>query len=81
MTAMPNRAAGRIADDSVTAPAGWIAWSGGDCPVPPHTPVLIRLGGETAFDENQPVRRADTWRWDHSARCHRANITHYRVCG
>ncbi len=37
-------------------PAGWIAWSGGDCPVPADTPVQIRLGIEERFDEDQPVR-------------------------
>jgi hypothetical protein len=64
----------------VTTPLdGWIPWSGGDCPVPAETPVQIRLGIEESFDEDQPARRADTWRWDHGERCHRANITHYRL--
>lgn len=61
------------------ATSGWIAWFGGDCPVAPDTPVQVRLGAESAFDEGQPVRRADTWRWNHSERCRRANITHYRL--
>ena len=59
-------------------PGGWREWLGGDCPVRPETPVQIRLGIEESFDEDQPARRADTWRWDHGERCHRANITHYR---
>ncbi len=58
---------------------GWIAWFGGICPVPPETLVQIRLGIEEAFDREQPARRAETWRWDHGERCHRANITHYRL--
>ena len=57
----------------------WIPWSGGDCPVSPDRLVQIRLGIEEGFDEDQPARRADTWRWDHGARCHNANITHYRL--
>ena len=60
------------------APGGWIEWFGGECPVAPDTPVHIRLGIEDVFDEDQPARRADTWRWDHGERCRRANITHYR---
>jgi hypothetical protein len=60
-------------------PEGWTGWFGGDCPVPSDTLVQIRLGIEETFDEDQPARRADTWRWDHGERCHRANITHYRV--
>ena len=79
MTMSLGEPAERLADDTIVAPAGWIAWLGGDCPVAPHAPVQIRLGAETAFDEDQPVRRADTWCWDHSERCHRANITHYRL--
>lgn len=71
--------AGVIAATATLEATGWIAWFGGDCPVAPDAPVQIRLGAETAFDESQPVRRADTWRWDHSERCHRANITHYRL--
>ena len=69
------------AADAVTGMAGngWTPWFGGDCPVAPETPVRIRLGIEEAFDEDQPVRHADTWRWDHGERCRRANITHYRV--
>jgi hypothetical protein len=67
----------------VTAPGSdataWTPWFGGDCPVPPETPVQIRLGIEESFDEQQPARRAETWRWDHGKRCHLANITHYRV--
>ena len=62
-----------------TALGDWNPWYGGDCPVPPETPVQIRLGIEEAFDETQPIRCAGTWRWDHGTRCHRANITHYRV--
>jgi hypothetical protein len=62
-----------------TEGGSWMAWAGGDCPVPPDTPVQIRLGIEETFDESQPVRHADTWRWDHGERCHRANITHYRL--
>ncbi len=60
-------------------PGAWRPWFGGDCPVPPETPVQIRLGIEESFDESQPARRADTWCWDHGERCQRANITHYRA--
>jgi len=58
---------------------GWLPWSGGDCPVPPDRLVQIRLGIEESFDEDQPARRADTWRWDHGERCPNANVTHYRL--
>jgi hypothetical protein len=58
---------------------GWIPWFGGACPVPPDSLVQIRLGIEEAFDVDQPARHAETWRWDHGERCHRANITHYRL--
>jgi hypothetical protein len=57
----------------------WLPWSGGDCPVAPDRLVQIRLGIEEGFDEDQPTRRGDTWRWDHGERCHNANITHYRL--
>jgi hypothetical protein len=77
MTATMIRPTG--ADVTRMAANGWLPWSGGDCPVAPDTPVQIRLGAEQRFDEDQPVRRADTWRWDHSERGRRANITHYRV--
>ena len=63
---------------TATPSNGWIPWTGGECPVPPETPVQVRLGIEESFDENQPARRADTWRWDHGAHCQHANITHYR---
>lgn len=79
MIAIPSGPEDRRIDDTNSMPSRWTRWLGGDCPVAPHAPVQIRLGAETAFDESQPIRRADTWRWDHSPRCHRANITHFRV--
>lgn len=43
---------------------GWIAWSGGECPVPGDTEVLIKCKSEGAWDFRRK-QRADGVSWTH----------------
>lgn len=57
------------AADAKWAEDGWVKWSGGGCPVPPHALVQFRTASEldrpqTSISEDEGGRRADTLRWE-----------------
>jgi len=64
-------------DDSVPEGRedGWIAWTGGDCPVAPGD--LVERRYRYSPDFNRTAAPADMWRWDH--RDSEFDIVAYRV--